>query len=92
MLRILWISLFFLSHQTFPSWRPPPEGKVTFARLQSTQCLPFAPEAGAKQSIRRCFAIWIFRFPHQTVPDDGFSPDGFVSYPYLHAPQVLFMV
>jgi hypothetical protein len=49
------------------------------------------PGAGEKQSICLCFAIWILRFPHQTVPADGFSPEGFESYPYLQVPQVLFM-
>jgi hypothetical protein len=81
MLRILWISVFFLSHQTLPSCSAPPEGRVIFARLQSAQCLTFTPGRGMKQSICRCFAIWIFRFPHQMVPDDGFSPLGFFSCP-----------
>jgi hypothetical protein len=91
MLRILWISTFFLSHQILPSCSEPPEGNVIFARLQSAQCLTFMPGRGIKQSIWRCFAIWILRFPHHTVPDDGFSPDGFLSYPYLHAEQILFI-
>jgi hypothetical protein len=49
------------------------------------------PGIGMKQSICRCFAIWILRLPHQTVLDDGLSPDGLVSYPYLQIPQVFAM-
>jgi len=44
-----------------------------------------------KQSIWRCFAICILRLLHQTVPDDGFSPEGLVLYPYLQMPQVFGM-
>ena len=90
-LRILWISVFFRSHQTLPSCSAPPEGRVILARLQSTQCLIFMPGIGMKQSICRCFATWILRLPHQTVPDEGLSPEGLVSYPYLQMPQVFGM-
>jgi len=91
MLRILWISLFFLSHHTLPSCSAPPEGRDILARLQSAQYLTFALSRAEKQSICRCFAIWIFRLPHHTVPAEVFSPPGFLSCPYLQEAQVLLM-
>ena len=91
MLRILWISAFFFSHQTFPGWSAPPAGVVILAFLQSTQCLIFFPPKWTKQDISLFFAIWIERCPHQTVPGEGFWPPGFVSYPNLHIPQTLFI-
>ena len=78
MLRILWISSFFFSHQTLPSWSALPEGVVIFAFLQSTQCL-ITCLRGTKQGISLFLAIWMERFPHQTVPGEGFCPPGFVS-------------
>jgi hypothetical protein len=78
MFRILWISAFFLSHQIFPNWSALPEGDVIFAFLQSTQCL-MTCLSGTKQGISLCFAIWIARFPHQTVPGEGFCPPDFSS-------------
>ena len=79
MLRILWISAFFLSHQTLPSWSELPEGVVIFAFLHSTQCLILLPPKATKQVISLFFAICMERFPHQTVPGEGFCPPGFVS-------------
>jgi hypothetical protein len=71
MLRILWISIFFFSHQTLPIWSAPPEGVVIFAFLQSAQCLTCFPPKETKQGISLFFAIWMERFPHQTVPGEG---------------------
>jgi hypothetical protein len=78
MLRILWTSAFFFSHQILPSCSAPPEGVVILAFLQSTQCLT-ACLSGTKQGISLLFAIWMERFPHQTVPGEGLCPPGFVS-------------
>jgi hypothetical protein len=67
-----------LSHQILPNWSALPEGSVIFAFLQSTQCL-ITCLSGTKQDISLLFAICRERFPHQTVPGDGFCPPGFSS-------------